>query len=193
MSQSATLPVARPQPSHPQPGLRYRIMGPLLRRRSDDPKEYKNAGIDEIPCPSWNETCLTSLPTPVYVNANVNKSEQLAAYLFAEWASSPQNQIQALNSSKQLTVATRPATFAYALKHYKSYGIPSDFIAAAQYVPAHIEPNWIPVTAAFNPIQSTLFVILSDLIVGSVTPEQACQQLQSQVTQTLKQYGLDGG
>ena len=168
-------------------------IAPQLYLQSFDPKEYQNIGIDEIPCPSFNETCLTSLPTPVYVNANVSPSRQLAAYMFAEWASSPANQIKALDYSKQLTVATRPATFQYALGHYRSYGIPTDFIQAAEYVPSHIEPNWIPVTAAFNPIQATLFVTLSELITASITPAQACSSLQTQMTATLKQYGLDGG
>ena len=52
----------------------------VLYSKSIDPKEYKNAGIDEIPCSSWNQTCLLEAPWGFFINNNVNASQQLAAW-----------------------------------------------------------------------------------------------------------------
>ena len=41
--------------------------------KSLDPKEYSNTGIDEIPCPAWNQSCLLSAPWGMFVNDNVSK------------------------------------------------------------------------------------------------------------------------
>lgn len=159
--------------------------------KSQDPKEYMNAGIDEIPCPSWNQSCLLSAPWGMYINANVPKAQQLAAYELMEYLASPKVQIEALNQSKDPTVGSRPATIAYAIKQGAAkYGVPEQYLAAIEYAAAHIEPNAIPVTAAFAPIQNVLFVTLSQLIAAQISPKQALAQLQSQMTSTLKQFHL---
>jgi len=46
------------------------------------------------------------------------------------------------------------------------------------------------VTAAFSKIQAQLFVVVSELITGQVTPAAANQQLQSKMSAVLQQYGL---
>jgi multiple sugar transport system substrate-binding protein len=166
-------------------------LAPELYLPSADPKEWKNAGIDELPCPAWNQTCLLSAPWGYYVNANVPPAQQLAGYLFAEYMNTPSAQIAALNQAKDLIVATRPATFDYAAKHAAQFNVPNDYVTAVKYAVAHIEPNAIPATAAFPVIQNSLFVTLSDLITGQVTPKQAVQMLQSQMIPILQQYGLD--
>ncbi len=159
--------------------------------KSMDPKEYANAGIDEIPCPTWNQSCLLSAPWGMYVNANVSKPRQLAAYELMEYLTSPKVQIEALNQSKDPTVGSRPATVAYAIKQGAAkYGVPEQYLSAIEYASAHIEPNAIPVSAAFPVIQNTLFVTLSQLIAAQITPKQALSQLQTQMTSTLKTFHL---
>jgi multiple sugar transport system substrate-binding protein len=159
--------------------------------KSLDPKEYANTGIDEIPCPSFNQSCLLSAPWGMYVNNNVSKSHQLAAYELMEYLTSPKVQIEGLNASKNPTVGSRPATIAYAIKQGAAkYGVPQQYLSAIEYAAAHIEPNAIPVSAAFAPIQNVLFVTLSQLIAAQITPQQALSQLQSQMTTTLKTFHL---
>ena len=68
--------------------------------------------------------------------------------------------------------------------------MPTQYLAAIEYASAHIEPNAIPVSAAFAVIQNTLFVTLSQLIAAQITPQQALTQLQSQMTSTLKTFHL---
>lgn len=162
-----------------------------LFEKSQDPKEYRNAGIDEIPCPKWNQTCLLSAPWGMYINANASKPKQLAAYELMEYLVSPKVQIEALNESKNPTVDSRPATTAYAIKQGASkYGVPADYLSAIEYAANHIEPNAIPVTAAFAAIQNVLFVTLSKLIAAEINPKQALQELQSQMVSTLKTFHL---
>ena len=45
-------------------------------------------------------------------------------------------------------------------------------------------------TAAFVPIQDSLFIILSELITAQITPQQTLQKLQSHMAATLKQSKL---
>jgi ABC-type glycerol-3-phosphate transport system substrate-binding protein len=163
-----------------------------LYQQSQDPQEYKNAGIDEIPCPSFNPTCLLSAPWGMYVNPNTTPAQQLAGYEFLEYMTSPKVQIYALNTKKNTAVATRPATLAYAIKNAAKFNTPTDYLQAVQYSTQHIEPNAIPVTAAFTVIQNTLFITLSQLITSQVSPSQADSQLQSQMTQQLQKFGLGG-
>jgi multiple sugar transport system substrate-binding protein len=162
-----------------------------MYEKSLDPTEYKNAGIDEIPCPKWNQSCLLEAPWGMYVNANVNASQQLAAYMLMEYLTSPKVQIEGLNQSKDPTVASRPATTAYAIKQGAAkYGVPAAFLSAIGYASGHVEPNAIPSTPAFAVIQNTLFVTLSQLIAGQITPQGALSQLQSQMTQQLATFHL---
>jgi hypothetical protein len=42
-------------------------IAPQFYLQSDDPKMSMKKGADELPCPSRNQTCLTSLLGPVYV------------------------------------------------------------------------------------------------------------------------------
>jgi ABC-type glycerol-3-phosphate transport system substrate-binding protein len=161
-----------------------------LYSKSIDPKEAANAGIDELHCPAWNQTCLLEAPWGFFINKNVNASQQLAAWELIEWLASPSTQIQALNSSKDAAVATRPATLTYAIAHASNYGVPTQFLQAVAYAGAHVEPNAIPNTAAFPIIQNTLFVTDSELIAAQITPQQAVELLQSNMVATLKTYGL---
>jgi ABC-type glycerol-3-phosphate transport system substrate-binding protein len=110
--------------------------------------------------------------------------------MLEEWLSSPTVQIEALNSSKDAAVATRPATLTYAIAHASNYGVPTQFLQAVQYAGAHVEPNAIPNTAAFPIIQNTLFVTDSELIAAQITPQQAVALLQSNMVATLKEYNL---
>lgn len=158
--------------------------------KSLDPTNYQNAGIDEIPCPSFNQSCLLSAPWGMYINSNVSTSEKLSAYKLMEYLTSPTIQIEALNQSKNPTVGSRPATIAYALKHVSRYGVPKQYLSAIEYATSHIEPNAIPVSSAFASIQNVLFVTLSQLIAAQISPQQALSQLQSQMTSTLKTAGL---
>ena len=162
----------------------------VLYSKSLDPKESANAGIDELHCPAYNQTCLLEAPWGFFINKNVNASQQLAAWDLIEWLASPTVQIQALNESKDATVATRPATLTYAIAHASNYGVPTQFLQAVQYAGAHVEPNAIPNTAAFPIIQNTLFVTDSELIAAQITPQQAVALLQSNMVATLKEYDL---
>lgn len=88
-------------------------------------------------------------------------------------------------------MGSRPATIAYAIKQGAAkYGVPQQYLSAIEYASAHIEPNAIPVSAAFAVIQNTLFTTLSQLIAAQITPQQALSQLQTQMTATLKTFHL---
>jgi ABC-type glycerol-3-phosphate transport system substrate-binding protein len=166
-------------------------LGNYMYTPSLDPMEYKNFGIDEIPCPTWNQSCLLEAPWGMFVNANVSASQQLSAYMLMEWLTSPSVQIEALNTSKNPAVASRPATTAYAIKQGAArYGVPASLLSAIGYASGHVEPNAIPSTPAFPIIQNTLFNTLSQLIAAEITPAKADAQLQSQMTAQLKTFHL---
>jgi ABC-type glycerol-3-phosphate transport system substrate-binding protein len=150
----------------------------------------KDAGFAEIPCPPSNQTCLLSAPWGMYINPNVPAAEQRAAWKYLEFMTSPATQLAALKQSKNPDVATRPATLTYAIAHSGSFGIPADYLTSLRYGIQHIEDNAIPVTAAFSAVQSQLFVILSEMIGGQLSPAAAASQLQSQMTSTLHRFNL---
>ena len=165
-------------------------LAPALYEKSLDPAQYQNTGIDELPCPKWNPSnCVLSAPWGTYINANASKPQQLAAYELLEYLTSPKVQIEGLDQSANPVVATRSSTVQDALQHGLP-GVPKQYLQATQYAITHIEPNAIPVTPAFNIIQSKLFVILSELIAKEITPQQSLDQLQSQMTATLKTFHL---
>jgi multiple sugar transport system substrate-binding protein len=150
----------------------------------------KQAGFDEIPCPSFNPTCLLSAPWGMYINPNVPVAQQQAAWKYLEFMESPTTQLAAFKQSKDPDVATRPDTLTYAIAHASSYGIPADYLSALRYGIKHIEDNAIPVTAAFAAVQAQLFVILSDMISAQVSPAGATSELQTQMTSTLQRFHL---
>jgi hypothetical protein len=120
------------------------VVGRILERTdtvqtSQDPQEAANTGIDEIPCPTWNQTCLLPAPWGMYINPNVSISEQLAGYKFLKYMTSPQEQIRAVNTVKNMTVATRPATLNYVIAHASKFQTPIEYLKAIQYSSQHIE------------------------------------------------------
>jgi ABC-type glycerol-3-phosphate transport system substrate-binding protein len=147
--------------------------------------------VDEIPCPSFNQTCLLSAPWGFFINKNVSASQQAAGWKFIEYMTSPEAQLAAFKyKGDDPTVATRPATLDYILQNANKYGINKTLIEALDYGSKHIEPNAVPTSPAFAAIQNTLFAVLSQLITAQVTPGEAVSSLQSQMTSTLKTYGL---
>jgi ABC-type glycerol-3-phosphate transport system substrate-binding protein len=165
------------------------VLGPTLY----DPAQSKNAaqiGFAELPCPSFNQTCLLSAPWGIYINPNVRQSEQDAAWQYIQFITSPAIQQRALTSTKNPAIATRPATLSYAIGHAKDLGAPVDFLSALRYGIQHIEVNAIPVTPAFAAVQAQLFVILSNMISGKTSPEQGVADLQAKMTSTLKRFKL---
>ena len=158
---------------------------PTLYEPSQDPQETANTGIDEIPRPTWNHTCLLPAPWGMYINPNVSISEQLAGYKFLKYMTSPQEQIRGGEYREEHAVATRPAPLNYVIAHASKFQTPIEYLKAIQHSSQHIEPNAIPVTAAFVPIQDSLFIILSELINAQVTPQQTLQKLQSHMVATL--------
>jgi multiple sugar transport system substrate-binding protein len=147
-------------------------------------------GIDELPCPAFNQTCILSAPYGMFVNANSSSARQTAGWQFIEYMTSPAAQISALNATKDLNVSTRPATLDYAEAHATRYGVPTDYITAIKYGSQHVEPNAIPSTPAFGAVQAQLFVVLSELETGQVSVSAGLAQLQSEFTATVKRYGL---
>ena len=103
------------------------------------PEEAAKTGIDEIPCPTWNQTCLLPAPWGMYIKPNVSISEQLAGYKFLKYMTSPQEQIRAVNTVKNMTVATRPATLNYVIAHASKFQTPIEYLKAIQYSSQHIE------------------------------------------------------
>lgn len=153
-------------------------------------KTAKDAGFDEIPCPAYNQTCLLSAPWGMFINPQINSTQQNAAWQYLQYMTSPSVQLAAYKATNNPDVATRPNTLTYAIAHASKSKIPADYLAALRYGIQHIEPNAIPVTAAFGAVQSQLFVILSDMISGQTQPADAVKSLQSQMTTTLKRYHL---
>ncbi len=152
----------------------------------------KVAGFDELPCPSFNQTCLLSAPWGMYINPNIPASEQQAAWKYIQYMTSPSAQLQAFQQTKNPDVATRPATLTYAIAHASASGIPADYLTGLKYGIQHIEVNAIPVTAAFSAVQSQLFVTLSNMISGAASPASAISSLQGQMTTTLHRFNLGG-
>jgi ABC-type glycerol-3-phosphate transport system substrate-binding protein len=153
-------------------------------------KDAKEIGYDEIPCPSFNETCLLSAPWGMYINPNVTSAQQSAAWQFMEYMTSPSNQIKAMTETLDPSIATRSSSLSYAIAHNAKFKAPVDFLSAMRYSLGHIEANAIPVTPAFTPMVNDINPTLSSLATGEVSPATAMSQLQSEILAIVKQYHL---
>ena len=161
------------------------VLNPKVSKLADD------INVDELHCPSFNQSCLLSAPWGMFINKNVSAADQAAGWKFIEYMTSPSSQLAAFKfQGDDPSVATRPATLQYILKNAAKYGLNESAIAGLDYGSQHIEPNAIPVSAAFNPIQNSLFAVLSEMITGQVDPQKALTSLQSQMITTLKTFGL---
>jgi ABC-type glycerol-3-phosphate transport system substrate-binding protein len=161
-----------------------------------DPSTSQTASdvaFDELPCPSFNSSCLLSAPWGIYINPNVSATQQKAAWEYIQYMTSPAVQLKAFEQSKDPDVATRTATLTYAIANASQYGIPAGFLTALRYGIQHIEVNAIPVTAAFSAVQDQLFVVLSEMISGQASPAAAVSSLQSEMDTTLQRYNLGSG
>lgn len=147
-------------------------------------------GVQGLPCPPTNQTCVLSAPYGMFINQNVSNARKTAAWKFITYMTSPQTQLKALEKSKNPNVATRPATMKAAVANAAGYGVPADYLKAIGYGSEHIMANAIPQTPAFAVIQSKLFVTLSRLMTKQITATQALEQLQKEFTETLKEYKL---
>jgi ABC-type glycerol-3-phosphate transport system substrate-binding protein len=158
-----------------------------------NPKISPSAGVtgyDELPCPSFNQTCIVALPWGMYINPNLPVDQQKAAWQYLEYMTSPSNQIKAMVATKAPGIASRASSFAYALAHNRDLKAPADWLTANRYALAHIELNAIPATPAYAQIEEHLAVMLSSLVAGQVAPARALSAIQSQTAAILAQYGL---
>lgn len=147
-------------------------------------------GYDELPCPSFNPTCIVALPWGMYINPNLPADQQDAAWQYLEFMTSPSNQIQAMVATKAPGIASRAGSLSYALAHNSIFRAPTDWLKANRYALGHIEANAIPTTPAYTPIEEHLAVMLSSLVSGQATPAQALSTIQSQTAAILAQYHL---
>jgi ABC-type glycerol-3-phosphate transport system substrate-binding protein len=153
-------------------------------------KDANEIGYDEIPCPSFNTTCLLSAPWGMYINPQVPSDQQTAAWKFMEYVTSPSNQIKAMTETLDPSIATRADSLTYAIDHNSVFKAPVDFLNAMKYALGHIEPNAIPVTPAFTPMVNDINPTLSALATGELSPHQAMSQLQSEIGAIVNQYHL---
>ena len=147
-------------------------------------------GYDEIPCPSFNQTCLLSVPWGMYINPQTPTAEQDAAWAYMEYVTSPANQITAMVKTVNPGLASRTSSITYALNHDSIFKAPKDYLAAVRYSLSHIEGNAIPSTPAFSPMVNDINVMLSSLVAAQETPSQAMSTLQSQIVAIVAQYKL---
>ena len=165
-------------------GLETDLANPTLS------KEAAVTGYDELPCPAFNQTCLLSAPWGMYINPNISTAQKDAAWQLMEYLTTPQNQITAMDTTRNPALASRTASLTYALSHNSIFKAPTDFLAGMRYALDHIEPNAIPVTPAFTPMVGEINVTLSALVAAELTPQQALTGLQSEMLATVKQYHL---
>ena len=150
----------------------------------------KVTGYDEIPCPAFNKTCLVALPWGMYVNPNLGRYQQDAAWEYLEYMTAPQNQARAMIATDAPGIASRPALLSYVMAHNSMFKAPFDWLKANSYAVSHIERNAIPPTPAYAQIEEHLAVMLSSLVSAQTTPAQTLRALQSQTTAILAQYDL---
>jgi ABC-type glycerol-3-phosphate transport system substrate-binding protein len=154
-------------------------------------KDAKEIGYDEIPCPSFNTTCLLSAPWGMYINPNVPSGQQTAAWKFMEYVTSPSNQIKAMTETLDPSIATRTSSLTYAIAHNSAtFKAPADFLSAMKYALSHIEANAIPVTPAFTPMVNDINPTLSALATNELSPQKAMSQLQSEIKGIVSEYHL---
>ncbi|MCU1491316.1 MAG: Various polyols transporter, periplasmic substrate-binding protein [Acidimicrobiaceae bacterium] len=153
-------------------------------------KVAKQTGFAEIPCPSFNQTCLLSVPWGMYVNPNLTNAQQDAAWKYMEYVTAPANQITAMVKTANPGIASRTASITYALSHNSIFKAPTDYLQAVKYSLSHIEGNAIPSSPAFSPMVNDINVMLSDLTTGQESPESALSTIQGQITAISAQYHL---
>jgi ABC-type glycerol-3-phosphate transport system substrate-binding protein len=150
-----------------------------------------NLGFDELPCPPSNpDACMLSAPWGVFINANVPQDHQNAAYELMKWITSKDMQLREVSTTNDPSFATRLSVLDTLNSGSVPNQVPKDLLTALAYGYAHISPNALPVTPAFNQMQQPLGVALSNIITGQGEPAAEMDNANSQIADILKQAGL---
>jgi ABC-type glycerol-3-phosphate transport system substrate-binding protein len=134
-------------------------------------------------CPTSNP-CMPLGPWGMFINPNVPKSQQSAAWELMEYLSTP-----AFNRAEILARDEPGLAVVKSVAASKLAGVPSDYLQALSYVAAHAEPAPFPPSTAFNQSQQDEEIAISELINGT-PPAKAMAFAAAGQDTVFKQAGL---
>jgi len=140
-------------------------------------------GFAALKCPT-SSPCMPLGPWGMFINPNVSKDQQNAAWKLMQYLSSPSFMLAEIQARNEPGLAVLKSIAGGTIK-----GIPSDYLSAISYVAANAEPGAFPPTTAFNQSQQDEEIAVSQLIAGT-KPATAMQFAANGQDAVFKQAGL---
>jgi ABC-type glycerol-3-phosphate transport system substrate-binding protein len=137
-----------------------------------------------VPRCMTSSPCMPLGPWGMFINPNVPKPEQNAAWKLMQYLSSGPFMTAEILSRDEPGLAVRKSVASQAIK-----GVPSDYLSALTYVADHAEPAPFPPSTAFNQSQQDEEIAISELISGT-SPVKAMTFAAQGQDSVFKQAGL---
>jgi arabinogalactan oligomer / maltooligosaccharide transport system substrate-binding protein len=134
-------------------------------------------------CPTASP-CMPLGPWGMFINPNVSKPEQAAAWELMQYLSTPTFNKAEILARDEPGLAVDKSVAGSDIK-----GVPSDYLQALSYVAAHAEPAPFPPSTAFNQSQQDEEIAISQLINGTA-PSKAMKFAATGQNTVFKQAGL---
>jgi ABC-type glycerol-3-phosphate transport system substrate-binding protein len=134
-------------------------------------------------CPTSNP-CMPLGPWGMFLNPNVPRSQQEAAWELMQYLSTP-----AFNRAEILARDEPGLAVVKSVAASDLAGVPKDYLSALSYVAANAEPAPFPPSTAFNQSQQDEEIAISDLINGEA-PSKAMAFAAAGQDAVFKQAGL---
>lgn len=165
-----------------------RLYNPALNPQASLIKD--KIGFDVIPCPKANSDCHFSVPWGVFINRNISKPEQNAAYQLIKWITSRSIQEEAVKDNDDPSFATRKSVLTDLFSGKAPSSVPKQLLSELNSAYGAIMPNPVPKNPAAGNAGVPFQNALATLVTGSATPQQAMQAAQTQTQSVLQRAGL---
>jgi ABC-type glycerol-3-phosphate transport system substrate-binding protein len=142
-----------------------------------------SVGFTALKCPTSNP-CMPLGPWGMFINPNVPKAQQNAAWKLMQYLDSPSFMRAEINARHEPGLAVLKSVASGAIT-----GVPASYLAATRYVAAQAEPDPFPPSPVFNQSQQDEEIAVSQLVAG--TPPATAMKFAAQGANTVfKQAGL---
>jgi ABC-type glycerol-3-phosphate transport system substrate-binding protein len=144
---------------------------------------HGDVGFTALKCPTSNP-CMPLGPWGMFINPNVPKAQQNAAWKLMQYLDSP--------SFMRAEILSRDEPGLAVLKSVANStisGVPADYLNALKYVAANAEPNAFPPSTVFNESQQDEEIAISELISGT-SPATAMKFAANGMNTMFQQAGL---
>ena len=134
-------------------------------------------------CPT-SDPCMPLGPWGMFLNPNVSKGEQNAAWKLMQYLSSPDFMTAEIAARAQPALAVLKSVASKPVA-----GVPQSYLTAINYVASQAQPNAFPPTTVFNQSQQNEEIAISQLATGT-DPTKAMTFAATGTNNVFKQAGL---